>query len=192
MKCVHVDAMGLVGPGLASWQDSLEVLADESAYRAGESPRCTSKLLPANERRRVSLTARLALQVAEEAMAQSSLDIASVCSVFATCHGDTEVIDKICVALTEPERPLPLPATLPQNMQLLRIRSLLEPTIPPPPNTVLLLTTVVLVMVVVPNVLCIPPPLLALLLQIRVFRIDTALFPPPTYIPPPRFPERLL
>ena len=106
MKSVHVDAMGLAGPGLAGWQDSRAVLADRSAYRAGESPRCTSKLLPANERRRVSSTARLALQVAEEAMAQSSLAIDSVCSVFATCHGDTETINRICIALTEPEHPV--------------------------------------------------------------------------------------
>ena len=106
MKSVQVDAVGLAGPGMASWQDSLAVLADESAYRAGESPRFTSRLLPANERRRVSLTARLALQVAEEAMAQSSLEIDSVCSVFATCHGDTEIINRICIALTEPGRPV--------------------------------------------------------------------------------------
>ena len=106
MKSVHVEAVGLAGPGMASWPDGVKVLADESTYRAGESPRFTSRLLPANERRRVSLTARLALQVAEEAMAQSSLDIDSVCSVFATCHGDTEIIDRICAALTEPERPV--------------------------------------------------------------------------------------
>ena len=106
MKSVHVDTVGLVVPGIASWPDGLQVFADESAYRTGESPRCTTELLPANERRRVSSTARLALKVAEEAMAQSSLDIDSVCSVFATCNGDTEIIDKICVALTEPERPV--------------------------------------------------------------------------------------
>jgi hypothetical protein len=98
--------VGLAGPGLASWRDSVAVLADESAYRAGESPRCASKLLPANERRRVSATVRLALQVAEEAMAQSSLAMGSVCSVFATCHGDVEIINSICVALTEPQRPV--------------------------------------------------------------------------------------
>ncbi len=106
MTSIHVDAVGLAGPGMASWQDSRAVLAGESAYRAGEGSRFTSRLLPANERRRVSSTARLALQVAEEAMAQSGLAIDSVCSVFATCHGDTEIIDRICVALTEPERPV--------------------------------------------------------------------------------------
>jgi len=104
--CAHLDAVGLAGPGLASWSDGVAVLADESAYRSGESPRCTSELLPANERRRVSSTVRLALKVAEEAMAHSSLSMERVCSVFASRDGDTEVIDKICVALTQPERPV--------------------------------------------------------------------------------------
>jgi hypothetical protein len=91
---------------MASWADGVKVLADESAYRTGESPRCTSDLLPANELRRVSSTVRLALKVAEEAMGQSSLDIDGLCSVFATCDGDTETIDRICIALTQPERPV--------------------------------------------------------------------------------------
>ncbi len=106
MRSVHVDALGLAGPGLASWPDGVKVLADESAYRIGESPQCTSDLLPANERRRVSSTVRLALKVAEEAMAQSSLDIDGVCSVFATRDADTETIDGICIALTQPGRPV--------------------------------------------------------------------------------------
>ena len=104
MNFFHVDALGLAGPGMASWQDSIAVLAGKGTYRSGDCPRCTSTLLPANERRRVPASARMALQVAEEAMARSTLDIDSVCSVFATCHGDVEIIDKICVALAEPER----------------------------------------------------------------------------------------
>ncbi len=106
MRCVHVDAIGLAGPGMASWPDGVKVLADERAYRIGENPRFTSALLPANERRRISSTVRLALKVAEEAMAQSSFDIDGVCSVFATCNGDTETINRICTALTQPERPV--------------------------------------------------------------------------------------
>ena len=106
MSSVHVDALGLAGPGMASWADAVTMLADESSYRGGENPPCMSKLLPANERRRVSSTVRLALKVAEEAMAQSSLAIDAVCSVFATRDGDTEILDRICIALTQPERPV--------------------------------------------------------------------------------------
>jgi hypothetical protein len=106
MSAVHVDAVGLAGPGLASWSDSIEVLANEGRYRGGDSPSCTPQLLPANERRRVSSTVRLALKVAEEAMARATIDIGEVCSVFATCDGDTEILDKICTALTQAERPV--------------------------------------------------------------------------------------
>ena len=106
MSIVHVDALGLAGPGLANWHDAAPLLAEESRYRTGESPSRTPALLPANERRRVSVTVRLALNVAEEAMASSSLPMDSVCSVFATCDGDTETIDRICVALTQPGRPV--------------------------------------------------------------------------------------
>jgi hypothetical protein len=103
---VHLDALGLVGPGLASWRAGCGVLADESGYRTGDVPRCTPELLPANERRRVSSTVRIALKVAEEAMTSSSLPMDGVCSVFATRDGDTEIIDKICVALAQPEHPV--------------------------------------------------------------------------------------
>lgn len=106
MNTLHVDALGLAGPGLASWHDAARVLVEDNGYRAGESPRCRPELLPANERRRVSSTVRLALKVAEEAMTSSSLPMDGVCSVFATCDGDCEVINKICIALARPERPV--------------------------------------------------------------------------------------
>lgn len=106
MNPVHVDAVGLAAPGMASWREGAPMLADESGYRAGESPRCTTQLLPANERRRVSATVRLALQVAEEAVRHSCFAMADLSSVFATCDGDTQLIDRICVALAEPERPV--------------------------------------------------------------------------------------
>ena len=39
-------------------------------------------------------------------MASSTLSMDGVCSVFATCDGDTEIIDRICVALATPGRPV--------------------------------------------------------------------------------------
>jgi hypothetical protein len=106
MMAVYLDAVGLVGPGMAGWREGAKVLADESRYRYGELSSYTPELLPVNERRRVSATVRLALKVAEEAMAQSSLDIRGLCSVFATRDGDTEIIHRICTALTQPGRPV--------------------------------------------------------------------------------------
>lgn len=106
MTIVHLDAVGLAGPGMSSWPEGAKLLTNGSHYTGGESPSCTPALLPANERRRVSATVRLALQVAEEAMARSSLDMDGVSSVFATCDGDTEIMDRICIALSQPERPV--------------------------------------------------------------------------------------
>lgn len=106
MSTLHLDALGVAGPGMASWADAAKVLADERVYHGGDCPVCTPQLLPANERRRVSATVRLALKVAEEAMAHSSLDCESMCSVFATCDGDTEIMDRICTTLTQPQRPV--------------------------------------------------------------------------------------
>jgi hypothetical protein len=103
---LHVDAVGLSGPGMADWNDGADVVTSRKPYRPDDVPTRGSALLPANERRRVSPTVRLALQVAEEAMARSSVDMAGICSVFATCDGDTEVIDRICNALTLPGRPV--------------------------------------------------------------------------------------
>lgn len=106
MTVVHVDSLGVTGPGMASWRDALEVLADEDAYRHGDVMRSTPQLLPANERRRVSATVKLALKVAEEAMHGASVSMERACSVFATRDGDTGIIDKICAALLLPERPV--------------------------------------------------------------------------------------
>lgn len=106
MTILHVDAVGLWGPGMGGWDDGADVLARRKPYRPDDVPPCNSELLPANERRRVSATVRLALRVAEEAMARSSLDLNGICSVFATCDGDTEIIDRICQALVLPGRPV--------------------------------------------------------------------------------------
>lgn len=106
MTTLYVEAVGLSGPGMAAWHDGAEVVAARKPYRPDDIAPCRSELLPANERRRVSPTVRLALKVAEEALAQSSLAMDGICSVFATCDGDTEIIDSICKALTLPGRPV--------------------------------------------------------------------------------------
>ena len=106
MSVVHVDSVGVTGPGLASWPEALQVLCGVHPYEASEVTRANPALLPANERRRVSATVKLALKVAEEAMRHASVSMDRACSVFATRDGDTEIIDKICAALLLPERPV--------------------------------------------------------------------------------------
>ncbi|MFO1424681.1 MAG: beta-ketoacyl synthase chain length factor [Candidatus Competibacteraceae bacterium] len=116
MNPLAVESVGLMAPGLAGWSASQAVLTGQRPYAAESMPATMATLLPANERRRVTATIKLALQVAQEAMAQVALTPdpspsngrgeLSVRTVFASSGGDSEIVDKICVALTQPDRPV--------------------------------------------------------------------------------------
>lgn len=115
MSPLAVEGVGLMAPGLVGWTASRAVLTGESAYVPELMPAAMATLLPANERRRVTATVKLALQVAQEAVDQASLTPGpspegrggtSLRTVFASSGGDSEVVDKICTALTQPDRPV--------------------------------------------------------------------------------------
>jgi uncharacterized protein YjiS (DUF1127 family) len=120
MKPLAVEGVGLLAPGLAGWTASRAVLTGKRSYVPEFMPAAIATLLPANERRRVTATVKLALQVAQEAVDQAKSpqppfekggwrsrgDFGLVRTVFASSGGDSEVLDKICVALTQPDRPV--------------------------------------------------------------------------------------
>ena len=129
MNPLFVESVGILAPGLAGWIASREILAGEQSYAAEPLPATIATLLPANERRRTTATVKLALHVAQEAMAQVALTPgpspggrgessltpgpspggrggSPVYTVFASSGGDSEVLDKICTALTLPDRPV--------------------------------------------------------------------------------------
>jgi hypothetical protein len=103
---LSVESAGLLAPGLTGWLASRAILAGEQSYLAAPMPAPSAALLPPNERRRVTGLVKLALHVAQEAIAQTDCDPQTVRSVFASSGGDSEVLDKICVALTLPDRPV--------------------------------------------------------------------------------------
>lgn len=106
MKPVYLHAVGLVAPGLEGWAASLPVLCGEREYQ--ETPLSTfdSELLPRNERRRLTPVIKLALQAGEEAIRGGGVAVESLRSVFASSGGDGAIIDRICRALNQPERPV--------------------------------------------------------------------------------------
>ncbi|MBK8182712.1 MAG: beta-ketoacyl synthase chain length factor [Candidatus Competibacteraceae bacterium] len=106
MKPLAVESIGLLAPGLSGWAASREVLIGARAHAAEPLPVAIATLLPANERRRTTVTIKLALQVAQEAMAEAAGDARTVSAVFASSGGDSEILDKICTALTQPDRPV--------------------------------------------------------------------------------------
>ena len=106
MIALSVRAIGLLAPGLAGWQASLPILRGEQPYRATDLPTLKPALLPAGERRRATAVCRLALAAAEEALAAAPGIASGLQSVFASSSGDMEIIDRICRALQEADRPI--------------------------------------------------------------------------------------
>src|SRR5689334_15104930 len=101
---VGILGMGLLGAGLEGWVNSCEVLAGTVPLLPSSTPDPEAAILPANERRRSSDCVRWAVQVAQEAMAQSGLDPHEVATVFASSGGEMSVLDKLCRALATSER----------------------------------------------------------------------------------------
>lgn len=101
---VAIHGIGLLASGLVGWEASRSVLAGLRPFQPGEVPEPEGALLPPNESRRSSDCVRWAVEVAQEAMAQSGLDPREVPTVFASSGGEMGVFDKLCRTLATPER----------------------------------------------------------------------------------------
>lgn len=105
MSPVYVHAVGLAAPGIDGWAAGRTLLAAGSGYEGGDLPQLhAGSLLPANERRRITLTIKLALQVALEAVQGTGEDAQRMGTVFATSTGDVDLLDRICRALASRDR----------------------------------------------------------------------------------------
>jgi hypothetical protein len=101
---VRIKGVGLLAPGLIGWEVGRAVLAGLIPFQPNAVPDPDATMLPPNERRRSSDCVRWAVQVAQEAMAQSGLDPRDVPTVFASSGGEMGVFDKLCRTLATPER----------------------------------------------------------------------------------------
>jgi hypothetical protein len=99
---VHVDGVGLWGPGLFDWPDSRAILRGETEFKSAVRPAPASELLAAAERRRAPTTVRLAMRVAQAACAEAQVSASTLASVFASSQGDTEITDYMCRELAVP------------------------------------------------------------------------------------------
>lgn len=103
MIVLHVHGIGFLAPGLVGWPVARECLAGNSPYRPDPLPKLTPQGLPANERRRLSQTMRLALTVSGEALGDSRTEATSIATVFASGNGDGDIIHAICEELAHPD-----------------------------------------------------------------------------------------
>lgn len=103
---MNVDILGCAvrAPGFPDWSTAKRVLAGDAKYdRDATSESSTRVPLPANEQRRLPATAREALRVGAEALADAAIDDASdIATVFSSCGSDGEITHQICEALARP------------------------------------------------------------------------------------------
>jgi hypothetical protein len=102
---VDILSVGLLAAGLPGWPSSLPVLRGEKPYQAETLPPLKPEILKANERRRTTQTIKLALMVADEALSRVERP-ADLLSVFASAEGDLDILNQICLALTQADRPV--------------------------------------------------------------------------------------
>ena len=87
-------------PGFPDWTTARRVLGGTARYDRDAVRASTPASLPPNEQRRLPATAREALGVGIEALADAGIDDASaVATVFTSCGSDGEITHQICDAL---------------------------------------------------------------------------------------------
>lgn len=96
---IHVQAIGVLAPGLPGWEAARPVVLGERALEPAPltppAPRC----LPPAERRRSSATARLAIAVAEQAIDASAIAATEMEMVFAASEAASEITHQLCDVL---------------------------------------------------------------------------------------------
>ena len=101
---VHLDAIGLCGPGLENWATSQAVLSGAAPYLTAPTLIAPSDYLPAAERRRVGTAVKLALAAAKDALNAGAHDASQLLSVFSSSGGDGDNCHTICEALASADR----------------------------------------------------------------------------------------
>jgi hypothetical protein len=95
----YIDGVGVIGPGLADWPRTRDVLARRVSHANAPTVLPAPAGLPSAERRRTGPVVRAALAAAHEAVAASARDAAALASVFAASGGDGSNFHAICETL---------------------------------------------------------------------------------------------
>lgn len=101
---VFVEGIGLVGPGLSSWEDGQDKLLGHSPYVSARTVLPSPMSLPAAERRRAGAVIKVSLAVGQEAVNAAELQASSLPSVFTSSGGDGVNCHDICLALASNDR----------------------------------------------------------------------------------------
>lgn len=104
---VEIAAAALIGPGLPDWATARPILRGEAPWPAASLdipvPLPPAQRLPAAERRRVGAPVKLALGVADQLFAQTTIPPAQTATIFTSSSGDGDTCHALSSALLEPE-----------------------------------------------------------------------------------------
>src|ERR1700754_992428 len=100
----HIEGVGLLGPSLDGWTNSVAVLASRRPYVRQPTVVPIPDGLPPAERRRLGLVVKLALNVGKEAISAAGVEADGLPAVFASSGGDGENCHEICQGLANDER----------------------------------------------------------------------------------------
>ena len=100
----HIEGMGLLGPGLDGWANSVTVLEGRTAYVRQPTVVPVPEGLPPAERRRLGLVVKLALSVGLQATSKAGVEPDALPAVFASSGGDGQNCHEICQALANDEK----------------------------------------------------------------------------------------
>ena len=99
---LFIEGIGLLGPGLPNWDVAQPVLRGEAAHQFAATTLAPPARLPPAERRRSGAVMRLAMGVADEAIAQSGADPSQLATVFSSSGGEGANCHSLCEALAVP------------------------------------------------------------------------------------------
>jgi Beta-ketoacyl synthase, N-terminal domain len=99
---VTIRGIGFCAPGLADWSAARATLAESAPHTGGKFEPPAPDVLPSAERRRASLSVRLAIAVAQQAVADAGIDPTTLASVFVSTDSDGDILHHICEALASP------------------------------------------------------------------------------------------
>lgn len=99
-----IHGVGLVGPGLVDWQSGAAVMAGGAPYQPCPTVLPVPQALPPAERRRIGATVRLAIGVAQQAVAAAAVEPATLAAVFTSSSGDGVICHEICETLATEDR----------------------------------------------------------------------------------------
>ena len=99
-----IDGVGLLGPGLDNWAAAQPILTGAADYEPRPIMVPPPVALPPPERRRVGLAVKIALAVAQEAIAAAQLDAKQLAAVFSSSGADGDNCDAICQVLASEDR----------------------------------------------------------------------------------------